>query len=140
MRRIGRDLKLITGSESQLDEALYCSEDSQELNTSFVERLNLTIRQGSAYLSRRSPCHARRKEYLVDHLELLRCYYNFIRPHRGLKFGRETRTPAMQAGLVTRKLSFREIFMVGKGVVLFVLICLDLEMQETTMRKCWSAA
>ena len=74
-------------------------EDSSTLNTSFIERLNLTIRQGSAYLRRRSPCHARAKETLEDHLELLRCYYNFVRPHRALKFGRETRTPAMQAGL-----------------------------------------
>ena len=130
VRRIDR--KLIIGSETQLDEALYRSEDSQDLNTSFVERLNLTIRQGSAYLSRRSPSHARRKEYLVDHLELLRCYYNFIRPHRGLKFGKETRTPAMQAGLVTRRLSFRQIF---TAMFLCVLVCLDLEMQETTMNE-----
>ena len=80
------------------------------MNTSFIERLNLTIRQGSAYLRRRSPCHARAKETLEDHLELLRCYYNFVRPHRALKFGQETRTPAMQAGLTTRRLTLREIF------------------------------
>ena len=41
---------------------------------------------------------------------MLRCYYNFVRPHRALKFGRETRTPAMQAGLTTRRLTLREIF------------------------------
>ena len=61
-------------------------------------------------MRRRSPCHARAKETLEDHLELLRCYYNFVRPHRALKFGRETRTPAMQAGLTTRRLTLREIF------------------------------
>ena len=27
-----------------------CLEDSRQLNTSYIERLNLTIRQGSAYL------------------------------------------------------------------------------------------
>ena len=42
--------------------------------------------------------------------ELLRCYYNFVRPHGALKFGRETRTPAMQAGLATRRLTLRDIF------------------------------
>jgi len=47
---------------------------------------------------------------LEEHLELLRCYYNFVRPHGALKFGRETRTPAMQAGLTTRRLTFREVF------------------------------
>jgi hypothetical protein len=33
-----------------LQQALRGSEDSVKLNTSFVERLNLSIRQGSAYL------------------------------------------------------------------------------------------
>ena len=45
-----------------------------------------------------------------DHLELLRCHYNFLRPHRALKFGSETRTPAMQAGLTSWRLTFRNIF------------------------------
>ena len=39
------------------------------------------------------------------------CYYNFVRPHGALKFGREIRTPAMQAGLTTRRLTFRDIFL-----------------------------
>jgi hypothetical protein len=81
-----------------------------KLNTSFVERLNLTIRQGSSYLGRRTICQARWKQCLEDHLELLRCHYNFVRPHRALKFGREVRTPARQAGLTKRALTFREIF------------------------------
>ena len=68
---------------------------------------NLTIRQSSAYLSRRTLSHARSTERLDEHLELLRCYYNFVRPHGALKFGREIRTPAMQAGLTTRRLTFR---------------------------------
>ena len=42
---------------------------------------------------------------------MLRCYYNFVRPHGALKFGREIRTPAMQAGLTTRRLTFRDIFL-----------------------------
>ncbi len=46
------------------------SEDSTVLNTAFIERLNLTIRQGSAYLHRRSPCHARRKQNLEEALPL----------------------------------------------------------------------
>jgi hypothetical protein len=38
------------------------------------------------------------------------CHYNFVRPYRALKFGGEMRTPAMQAGLATRRLTLREIF------------------------------
>jgi len=97
------------------------SSDSSKLNTTFIERLNLTIRQDSAYLHRRTPCHARKKRALEDHLELFRCYYNFGRPHSSLKFGGEVRTPAMQAGLAKRKLSFRDIFTARVGLVVFVL-------------------
>ena len=86
------------------------SEDSRKLNTSYIERLNLTIRQLSAYLGRRTLSHARRTQRLEDHLELLRCHYNFLRPHRALKFGREVRTPAMQAGLTKKRLTFRDVF------------------------------
>jgi transposase-like protein/IS1 family transposase len=94
----------------RLQQALRDSEDSVKLNTSFVERLNLTIRQGSAYLGRRTICQSRGKEHLEDHIELFRCYYNFIRPHRALKFGGEVRTPAMQAGLAKRQLRLRDVF------------------------------
>jgi hypothetical protein len=49
---------------------------------------------------------------------LFRCYYNFARPHRALKFGGEVRTPAMQAGLTNRRLTLREIF--PPAIVLWV--------------------
>ena len=88
------------GPAGRLQAARWESEDSETLNTSFVERLTLTIRQGSAYLRRRSPCHARGADQLHGHVDLLRCSYHVIRPHRALQFGRETRTPAMHAGLV----------------------------------------
>ena len=83
--------------------------------------MNLTIRQGSAYLSRRTLSHARSEDKLEEHLELLRCHYNFVRPHGALQFGREVWTPAMQAGLATRRLTFREIF-VGQPPSLLILI------------------
>jgi IS1 family transposase len=98
------------GAAWRWDEVWRNSEDSRQLNTSYIERLNLTIRQGSAYLCRRSLCHARRSRRLEDHLDLLRCHYNFRRPHRALKFGRQVRTPAMQAGLTKQRLTFRDIF------------------------------
>ncbi len=113
--------KLVIGSQFMLEDALHESEDSNRLNTAFIERLNLTIRRGSAYLNRRSPCHARKKRTLGDHLELLRCYYNFCRPHGSLRFGLVARTPAMQAGLATRQLNLRAVF-TDRGVfVLFVV-------------------
>ena len=115
--------RMVIGTEGRLEEKLQRSEDSSTLNTSFIERLNLTIRQGSAYLCRRTICHARWRQRLEGHLELLRCYYNFVRPHRALKFGRDIRTPAMQAGLTGRRLTFREIFCLG---IVFASICENL--------------
>ena len=113
--------KLVIGSKWRLEDALEESEDSAKLNTAFIERLNLTIRQGSAYLNRRSPCHARKKRTLEDHLELLLCHYNFVRPHGSLKFGKVMRTPAMQAGLASRRLSFRDIFTTRVDLAFLVL-------------------
>ncbi len=105
------EYRTIVGAQWQMDEALAASEDSSTINTSFIERLNLTVRQGSAYLRRKTLCHARLDEHMADHLELQRCHYNFIRPHRALKFGTVTRTPAMQAGIVSKRLSFRDVFL-----------------------------
>jgi hypothetical protein len=99
--------------EGRFEERLQRSGDSSTLNTSFIERLNLTIRQGSAYLCRRTICHARWRQRLEGHLELFQCYHNFVRPHRALKFGREIRTPAMQAGLTGKRLTLRKIFCSG---------------------------
>jgi hypothetical protein len=109
-RVIRVDRRQIIGARWRFDEALAESEDSVTLNTSFRERLHLTIRQGSAYLARRTLSHARSTARLDDHLELPRCHYNFLRPRRALKFGFETRTPAMQAGLMTKRLTFRDVF------------------------------
>ena len=52
------DRRAVIGAAWRFDEALTHSEDSSTVNTSFIERLNLTIRQSSAYLSRRTLFHA----------------------------------------------------------------------------------
>ncbi len=114
---------------------VFNSEDSSKLNTSFIERLNLTIRQGSLYLCQRTICHARWKERLEDHLELLRCHYNFIRPHKALKFGREVRTPAMQAGLASARLSFREVFEAKPRRILFAVVFIDVTLDTGRVRE-----
>ena len=101
---------MIIGDKREFEKALLNSEDSETLNTSFIERLNLTIRQSTSYLTRRTTCFARFEEFLEKQLDILRCHYNFLRPHRALKFGPEIRTPAIQAGLATRRFTFRDVF------------------------------
>ncbi len=110
------ETNLVIGRKWRLEDALEESEDSHKLNTSFIERLNLTVRQGSAYLGRRTACHSRSEEHLQDQLELQRCHYHFIRRHSSLRFGSTVRTPAMQAGLAMKRLSFREVFLSSREV------------------------
>ena len=80
-------------------------------NTAFVGQLNLTIRHMIASLTRRTTAIARFRQGLAEALQLARCAYNFLRPHGSLRFGNETRTPAVQAGLVSRRLTFRDVFL-----------------------------
>ena len=72
-RIVNVERRELMGASWRFEEVLNNSEDSSTLNTSFIERMNLTIRQGSAYLSRRTLPHARSEEKLEEHLELLRC-------------------------------------------------------------------
>jgi len=72
-----------------MEQLLFESEDSSTINTAFIERLNLIIRQSCAYLGRRKVCHSRHKDLLDNNLTLQICYYDFIRPHSALKFGDE---------------------------------------------------
>ena len=134
-RVIKVERRAMIGAAWRFEEALFNSEDSSKLNTSFIERLNLTIRKGSAYLSRRIIWHARWTERLEDHLALLRCHYNFLRPHRALKFGRDVRTPAMQAGLVSKRLSFREAFEDKPKRILFVVVVIDVTVDSSRVTE-----
>ena len=59
---------------------------------------------------------------LADHLELFRCSYNFVLPHSALRFGRETRTPGMQAGLAAKLLRFRGVFTARLAAARFAIV------------------
>jgi hypothetical protein len=71
---------------------------------------DLFIRRSLAFLHRRTTSLARSSAKLGEMVTLLQGYYNFVRTHGSLKFGKELRTPAQQAGLVRRRLSWREVF------------------------------
>ena len=102
--------RLVSGQEWKLEYAEARSEDSKRHNTSYIERLNLYIRFACSYLRRRTPAPMKKPQKLTDAIALLRTFYNFIRPHSSLKFGRVKRTPAMQAEIFPRALTFREVF------------------------------
>ncbi len=100
----------------------------------FIERQNLTIRRGNCYLQRKTASHARETGHLDGSLALQMCHYNFIRPHMALKFGKETRTPAIQAGIVSKKLSFRDIFTWQELLFLCLLLWLLIQQEKLTRK------
>ena len=102
---------LVYGTDEQLKAARERCEDSKKLNTAYIERLNLFVRRALASLHRRTTSLARSAAKLGEAVTLLQCYYNFVRPHGTLKFGGKLRTPAQQAKLVRRRLTWREVFM-----------------------------
>jgi Homeodomain-like domain len=106
--------RLVVGPQHRLDMAMARSEDSRKTNTAYIERLNLTIRRSLAALQRKTCAQARSTKTLRSRLEVLRCHYNFIRPHGSLRFGKQTRTPAQQAGIASRQLKWRDVFLGSK--------------------------
>jgi IS1 family transposase len=99
---------------------------SWQINTSFVERLNLNIRQHVAAVGRRVSTLCKGEDGLGQQLSLYHCYYNFCLPHTSLRQplpqpvptngtgsakGWRPCTPAMAAGLTDHVWSLKEVLL-----------------------------
>jgi IS1 family transposase len=97
-----------------------------QINTAFVERVNLTIRQHGAAIGRRVTTLCKHQAGLHQQLSLYHVYYNFCLPHASLRqplhppepthgMGSakrwQPRTPAMAAGLTDHVWSLREVLL-----------------------------
>src|SRR5215475_3911969 len=95
-----------------------------QINTAFVERINLTIRQHVAAVGRRVSTLCQGEDGVRQQLALYHCYYNFCLPHASLRqplpqplpthgAGAATQwrpcTPAMAAGLTDHVWTLREV-------------------------------
>ncbi len=80
--RVERHARL--GSLDHLTAALRSRGESGTIQTAFVERLNLTVRQAVTFLTRRTWGVAQSSAELTFHLEWWRAYYHFVRPHTSL--------------------------------------------------------
>ncbi len=97
------------------------------ISTSLIERLNLTLRQALAPLTRKSLAFCKDRDQMKKRVVLFHAFYNFARPHHSLKIPipedeREIsglirpkwikRAPGMAAGIADHVWSFRELFTV----------------------------
>jgi hypothetical protein len=76
---------------------------SGKLQTASVERVNLTVRQSIAALTRRTWATAQTAVGLQHQVAWWRGYYHFVRPHLGLRQHGRACTPAMAVGLTTHR-------------------------------------
>ncbi|EFH85357.1 conserved hypothetical protein [Ktedonobacter racemifer DSM 44963] len=100
------------GSQEEAERLLQQSQGGSVLNTAFIERLNATMRQRLATLTRKCRQGARRLRPLETGMYLLGTTYNLCWPHHELcKLTHEGRvcTPAMAAGLTDHIWSVSEL-------------------------------
>jgi hypothetical protein len=121
-RIVGVQHRVIFGAAQTIESIL--AKRGWKINTSFVERLNLDLRQHVAAIGRRVNTLCKHQAGLHQQLALFHTSHNFVLPHTSLRVplpemiqGTESvkrwqqRTPAMAAGLTDRVWSLREVRM-----------------------------
>lgn len=76
----------------------------KHVGTSFVERMNLTIRQGIRRFARKTNAHSKKLANHCHALSLYFVWYNFVRIHSSLRV-----TPAMAAGITDKTMEMKDI-------------------------------
>jgi IS1 family transposase len=123
-RIVGVKHRVIFGTRLAIEEVL--ARCGWTINTAFIERLNLDIRQCVSAVGRRANTLCQGEAGLLDQLVLFQAYHNFVLPHSSLPqplpvpeptHGRgsvklwQPCTPAMAAGLTDRVWSLKEVLM-----------------------------
>jgi hypothetical protein len=120
-RLVGVTHRVVFGTMQHVKEVL--AECGRQINTAFVERLNLDIRQRGATVGRRVDTLCQDEDGLQHQLAVYHVYYNFVLPHSSLRqpllVPEPTKgtgsakvwrpcTPAMAAGLTAHVWTLRE--------------------------------
>jgi IS1 family transposase len=120
-RLVGVTHRVVFGTQLAIEQVLAAC--GWTINTAFIERLNLDIRQRVAAVGRRVNTLCRGEESLRDQLVLFQTYHNFVVPHTSLRQplpvteatnGGSAKvwrpcTPAMAAGLTDHVWSLKEV-------------------------------
>jgi IS1 family transposase len=123
-RLVGVKHRVVFGTRLAIEQVLAAC--GWTMNTAFIERLNLDIRQRVAAIGRRVNTLCQGEAGLRDQLALFQVYHNFVLPHASLrqrllvpeathgegstKFWRPC-TPAMAAGLTDHIWSLKEVLL-----------------------------
>ena len=123
-RLVSVETRLVWGLPTDYFSRLKNAGLSGRINTSYVERANLTLRQCVSKLTRRTWSKGQFSTELGEHIFWWLAYYHFVRNHEGLRVklaqpikrkGRQQpiryrrMTPAMAAGLTTHRWSVLEL-------------------------------
>jgi IS1 family transposase len=116
--------RIVFGSVAGVNRVL--ASTGWQINTAFIERANLTIRQHVAAVGRRVSTLCKGEEGLYQQLALYHTYYNFCLPHASLRVPLlqpeptngtgstkrwRPRTPARAAGLTDHVWTLREVLL-----------------------------
>jgi hypothetical protein len=123
-RIVGVKHRVVFGTQLAVEQVLAAC--GWQINTAFVERLNLSLRQRVAAIRRRGATSCKSETGLGQPLALFQAYHNFVLPHaslhqplllpeatNGTGSARKwrPRTPGMAAGLTDHVWSLREVLM-----------------------------
>jgi IS1 family transposase len=124
-RRLVRVMhRVVFGTREAVEQVLAAC--GWQIQTAFVERLNLTIRHHVAAIGRRVTTVCKGEDGVRQQVVLFQTYYNFVLPHASLRQARPQPlrtngngsatlwrpcTPAMAAGLTERVWTLREVLM-----------------------------
>src|SRR4029453_13542486 len=120
-RLVGVTHHVVFGTQLAIEQVLAAC--GWTINTAFIERLNLDIRQRVAAVGRRVNTLCRGEEGLLEQMVLFQTYHNFVLPHASLRQplpvaeatnGGSAKvwrpgTPAMAAGLTEHVWSLKEV-------------------------------
>jgi IS1 family transposase len=116
--------RIVCGTQAAVDQVLAAC--GWQINTSFIERLNLSLRQRVAAIGRRSATSCKREDGLRQQLMLFQVYHNFVLAHASLRQPLvapeptkgsgsakvwRPRTPAMAAGLTDHVWTLQEVLL-----------------------------
>lgn len=94
--------KIVFGSSETVQACLEASTASATINTSFVERDNLTLRQHNRRLTRKTLGFSKDRSWLERQLWLMLAYYHLVLPHASLRSAIEPPEPTRGAGSTRR--------------------------------------